>query len=109
MFLSWYEIHKHQGSGSLPKEKLAVIEKYFLGETQPYLCGCHDASIVDLVAFFAIVPFHRKWIMEQKDLEKLQAWVNLMEENEDVMTALGDLNVSSETDGVGKSPINAKL
>ena len=45
-------------------------------------------SIVDLVAFFAIIPAHKAWIKKQNDLEKLSAWANIMEENEEILSSL---------------------
>ena len=51
-------------------------------------------SIVDLVAFFAIAPTHKKTISEAKDLELLQTWLNKMEESDDLVASLQELNLA---------------
>ena len=66
-------------------------------------------SIADLVAFFAIAPFHRKAVMDNKELERLQAWINKIEENDEIMAGMQELKLVSSTEGAKSRLINAKL
>ena len=45
----------------IKKSDLSILERYFIGETQPYLLGMHEMTIVDLLAFFAILPAHKEF------------------------------------------------
>ena len=91
-FLEWYSNHRCQSSGFLPLQSLQTIEDFFLGETQPYLCGSHDASICDLIAFFAIIPKHKLWIKTCK-LSKLKKWADKMEQIDEVAASFGELQL----------------
>jgi hypothetical protein len=45
-----------------------------------------------LIAFFAIVPFHREWLENNKST-KLYAWSEKLMESEEIANILGEMNV----------------
>ena len=56
-FFDWFYLNRTQGN-LIKKADLVQFETFFIGETQPYLIGMHEMTVVDLVAFFAIMPAH---------------------------------------------------
>ena len=70
---------------------IKVIEEIFIGETQPYLLGMHEMTIVDLVAFFAILPAHKDYFEgeeSRRTCPKLSRWVERLMDNEDLLEYL---------------------
>ena len=51
-------------------------------------------SIADLIAFFAIVPFHREWL-DQNKKSKLFAWSEKLLESEEIANIVNELNIET--------------
>ena len=70
----------------------------FIGETQPFLLGMQEMSIVDLVAFFAILGVHKDWIESeeaQRICPKLQRWSERLMDNQDLFEFLQTLKLDA--------------
>ena len=101
-FLEWHARRKTE-HGLLMRSDLHVVEEYFIGWTQPFLCGFHALTIADIVAFFAIVPAHRDWLAEPAQREshpKLVRWTERLFENEDLVDFLDKLKLGNKAIGL---------
>ena len=55
-------------------------------------------SIVDVIAFFSIMPLHRKLFDDNREqFPKLTNWADKMTENEDLMGYLSEVKLESLT------------
>ena len=51
-------------------------------------------SIADIIAFFAIVPFHKEWFDNNKST-KLHAWSEKLMESEEIANILGQMDIDA--------------
>ena len=89
-FFDWLYRNKTAGD-CIRKSDLKTVERYFIGNTQPYLIGMHEMTFVDVVAFFAIMPAHADFFdgeEARRIAPKLSRWVERLTDNEDLMEYL---------------------
>ena len=97
MLIGWLDARTGSGTGlgqgyvHDPKD-LDVFESQFFEGRHTYVCGFDDPSIADIIAFFAIVPFHKEWFKANKD-SSAYAWAEKLQESEEVSNMLGELQV----------------
>ena len=87
-----------------------------IGETQPYLVGMHEMTIVDLLAFYAIMPAHRDFFEGEearRECPKLSRWAERLMDNEDLFEYLQGMkleqDVIDEARQAGKGAPRPKL
>ena len=110
-FFEWHSRRRTQ-DGLLMRSDLQVVEEYFIGWTQPFLCGFHALTIADIVAFFAIMPAHRDWLMEQKQRDshpKLVRWTERLFENEDLVDYLDKLKLGNKAIGLAQTATQGQV
>ena len=74
--------------GHIQQEKnVEFFNQQFFEEKSDFLCGFEDMSIADVIAFFAIVPFHLTWL-ENNTTSKTASWVKRMLEAEEIRNHL---------------------
>ena len=87
-FFDWMYMHRTKDGHLIKKRDLGIIEDYFIGETQPYLLGMHEMTIVDLVSFFAIMAAHRDFFESEearRHCPKLIRWAERLMDNGDLL------------------------
>ena len=98
-FFDWFYMHRTQGN-LIKKSDLATLEEIFIGETQPYLLGMHDMTIVDLISFFAILPAHQQFFESEEGRRlypKITRWAERLMDNEDLMEYLQTVKLTAKT------------
>ena len=81
------------------KRDLGVLEQYFIGETQPYLLGMHEMTIVDLVTFFAVMAAHQGFFDGEESRRvcpKISRWAERLMDNEDLLEYLQKLKLDAK-------------
>ena len=104
-FFEWHARRKTDAC-LLMRFDLNVMEEYFIGWTQPFMCGFHSMTIADIVAFFAIMPAHKDWLAEpaqRESLPKLVRWTERLFENEDLVDYLDKLKLTEKEIGFAAS------
>ena len=89
-FFDWFYMHRTKAN-LIKKSDLGVLERIFIGETQPYLLGMHEMTLVDLLAFFAILPAHKEFFEGEEARRlcpKISRWQERLMDNEDLLERL---------------------
>ncbi len=72
MLVTWLDVRtgggaRNKGPGYIKQAKdIDIFEAQFFEQDNFFVCGFDEMSIVDLLAFFAIVPFHKAWLEENQ-------------------------------------------
>lgn len=97
-FLSWYQ-HNKTAVGLIRHSDLAILEEYFIGETQHFLCGMHDMTIVDMLCYLALVPVSKAYLESKEGRQKfmkIARWVERMDDQDEVAESAEMLRVDDK-------------
>ena len=98
MLITWLDVRTGsgavaQGPGFITKAKdIDIFEAQFFEQDNFFVCGFDDMTIVDILAFFAIIPFHKSWL-DENQASRTFAWAEKLQESEEICNILDDLKV----------------
>ena len=95
MLINWVDARTGSGTGLgrgfvSDSRDLDTFDSQFFEPRHTYVCGFDDPSIADVIAFFAIVPFHKEWLDSHKE-SATYAWAEKLQESEEIANMMGEL------------------
>ena len=92
MAIQWVDSKVLTGGRGYVQNDIDFFNSQFFEDKSVFLCGFEEMSIADVIAFFAIVPFHLEWLGSNSN-SKTANWVKTMLEKDEIRKHLTNLKV----------------